>query len=191
MKDKVNHMTQETFHIVLQTIPDLNIRKWHNMDVQMLFQILYWCGLRPSEGIKLEKEDFDFERREITLHRTKTHKMDYVTIPLLFIDDLRQYIDIKPNGRIFPDLTYMTMYYWIIRLGEKLKIPAWTINESESGEKTKGHIFRKSIGKDMVMGIHGKKVSGYVVSKHLRHGDERTTFKHYLKVDIEQVKDEW
>lgn len=191
MKDKVNHMTQDTFHLVLQSIPDLKIRKWNDMDVKMLFQILYWCGLRPSEGIKLEKSDFDFDRREVLLRRTKTQKMDYAIIPRLFIDDLRQYIELKPEGRLLPDLIYQTMYYWIIRLGEMLKIPSWTISKEESGEMTKGHIFRKSIGKDMVMGIHGKKVSGYVVSKLLRHGDERTTFKHYLKVDIEQVKEEW
>jgi hypothetical protein len=43
-------MNQEDFTRVLETIPDLKIRKWSNNDVRFLFKIMYWSALRPMEA---------------------------------------------------------------------------------------------------------------------------------------------
>lgn len=192
MHDKVNYISPEKFQIIHDTIPLLHIRKWSNEDIQMLFKILYWCALRPTEGIMLSKEDFNLDDREVFLGKTKTTKNDNAPIPKLFINELAFYLDLKDNGRLFDGLTYNTMYRWIIRLGVMLNIKAWITLESESGEKTKGHIFRKSVGKDMYNGDFGEKAKSVtIISKQMRHKKPSTTFDHYLKLDIEAVKEAW
>ena len=192
MQDKVNYISPETFDKILEYIPNLHIRKWLDDDVRMLFKILYWCALRPIEGIELEKEDFNLEDREVNLGKTKTTKYDNAPIPQIFINELASYLDLKDEGRLFPNLTYVTMYHWIVRIGKALDIPAWITPESISGEKTKGHIFRKSVGKDMLNGDFGEKAKEIpIISKQLRHKKPSTTMNSYLKADIEAVKEAW
>ena len=67
MKSTNNYMNPEEFQRVLDHIPQLNIRKWLDEDIQWLFKICYHCALRMGEAVKLEKKDFDIERREIDL----------------------------------------------------------------------------------------------------------------------------
>jgi len=181
-----NYMNPEQFKIVLDAIPKLKIRKWFDYDVVMLFKIQYECALRPIEGIKLSKEDFNIKDRIIYLGKTKTSKGDKVVIPKNFTYELENYLVEKDNGRLFKDLTYNTYFRWIIRLGEILNIKAWTTPESESGEKTKGHIFRKSKGKDLLKEIGLNELD--IISKHLRHSKPSITFDSYLKASTEAVK---
>lgn len=191
LRAKVNYIDPETFEIIVSNIPRLNIRKWTNVDVEFLFRVTYWCGLRMSEAVKLKKEDFDLMRCEVYLGKTKKAKNDYAPIPEPFIPQLNQFLAMKEVGRLWPKLTARHVrQQWVNKLGEMLNIPAWTTSQQESGEKTKTHIFRKSIGKDMLYGTHGKKAPLNVVQKQLRHSDISTTSK-YLQVGIEDVKDWW
>jgi integrase len=179
---------------VLETIPELKIRKWLDNDVKMLFKITYWCALRPTEAIKVKKEDFNLSRRELYLGKTKTVKRgDSTIIPLEFIPELSVYLQGKEEGRLFPGLTYGTMYWWMKRLGKMLKIPAWITPQDKTGEKTLGHIFRKSVGKDMYNGDLGDELKGDVitVSNLMRHSDVGMTMNHYLKLHKEAVKKKW
>ena len=195
MKSTVNYMNPEQFEEVLKAIPDLYLRKWKDSDIRMLFKILYWCGLRINEGIKLTKEDFDFERMEVFLGKTKTHKGDRAVILTAFAPELMEWMATKDEGPLFPGLTYNTMIRWVYKLGKQLNITAWTTRRSESGEMTKSHIFRKSIGKDLLYGTHtgGNKAPISVISKHLRHtgkkGANINTTTEYLKVSGKDVKD--
>lgn len=191
MKDTNNYLSQETLSKVLSAIPSLKIRKWNDEDIQMLFKIWYWMALRPSEGITLSKEDFDLENRDVYLGKTKTKLNDKAPIPMLFIPELTIWLNTKPSGLLFPGLTYDTAYRWFVRLGKMLNIPAWTTPQDKTGEKTKGHIFRKSLGKDMLQGTHGKKFEIPIISKQLRHAKPSITVDHYLKASIEAVKNEW
>jgi len=191
MKDKANYMNPETFNRVLETIPALRIRKWIDNDVKMLFKILYWAALRPSEGIRLSREDFDLSERKIYLGKTKTRKEDEAPIPQRFVKELGGYLQTKEPGRLLPGLTYDTFYPWLKRLGKILDIPAWVKPQSVTGEKTVGHIFRKTIGKDMLQGTFGEKFEIPIVSKQLRHSKPSITMDHYLKQTIEAVLEAW
>jgi len=188
-------MNQEDFAKVIDQIPRLSIRKWYDEDIQMLFHILYFCALRPNEGIRLRKEDFDLESRRLSLGRTKTKLNDVAPIPRKFVPKLANYLEFKEEGRLFDSLTYNTFYPWLKKLGIWCDIPAWTTPQSETGEKTVGHIFRKSIGKDMLKGVHlsknGTKFSIPTISKQLRHSKPSITIDSYLKETIETVLDEW
>ena len=188
-------MNQEDFTRVLETIPDLKIRKWKNNDVRFLFKIMYWSALRPMEAIRLEKKDFNFENRVIHLGHTKTRENDQALIPRVFHQELAAWVNTKESGRVFPELKYITFYVWLKRLGKILDIEAWTTPQSETGEKTVGHIFRKSIGKDMMDGvqtnIEGKPFEIHTISKHLRHAKPSITQDHYLKSSLQRVKEQF
>ena len=82
--------------------------------------------------------------------------------------------------------------YNIINAEEKIKIYADEISVDEIGEKVITHLFRKSIGKEMLNGTHGEKASAIpVISKHLRHSKPSMTVDHYLKASLESVKEAW
>lgn len=192
MESKYNYLNPQDLARCITAIPLLHIRKWLDSDIMMLFKIMYWCALRPSEGIYLSKEDFHLDSNEVKLGKTKTSAIDYAPIPRPFIPELKAYLDTKENGRLFPDLKYITFYLWTRRLGVLLNIEAWTTKQSESKEKTKGHIFRKSIGKDMLFGVHGKALQDIsIISKQLRHKKPSMTIDHYLNSSIEAVKEAW
>ena len=181
-----NYINPDLFKVILKAIPQLKIRKWSDYDIQFLFKILYECALRPIEGIKLSKEDFNIQDRIIYLGKTKTTKGDKAVIPQKFIAEAKFFIDSKEDGRLFPGLNYAAFIKWIKRLGKDLEIKAWTTPQSETGEKTKGHIFRKSKGKDLLKEIGLNELD--IISKHLRHKKPSITFDSYLKASTEAVK---
>lgn len=192
MESKVNYISPDTMQQIYEQVPALGIRKWKDEDITMLFKILYFCALRPSEGIFLKKESFNLNDREIYLGKTKTKKNDKAPIPRIFVDDLKLFLITKENGRLFPDLKYNTFYKWLKKIGNALDIEAWQTNEVVSGEKTVGHIFRKSIGKDMLSGLYGEKAKEIpIISKQLRHSKPSMTVDYYLKSSIEAVKEAW
>ena len=190
-----NYMNQDDFKRVVQTIPELKIRKWDDTDVKYLFKILYYCALRPIEGIKLSKVDFNINDRYVYLGKTKTESNAKAIIPSIFCTELEIYLHNKDSGRLFPKLTYDTFYRWLKKLGEICEIEAWTTPQNETREKTVGHIFRKSIGKDMVYGNildkNGRKFEIPIISAHLRHKKPSITIDHYLKASQEQVRTSW
>jgi len=188
---KYNYMSPQELEQVIGEIPSLSIRKWKDKDVEYLFRNMYWMALRPMEGINLSKEDFHLDDGEVFLGKTKTVKFDKASIPVPYIPQLRAYLATKDEGRLVPGLTYMPFYMWLKKLGKMCNIEAWTSMQKDTGEKTVGHIFRKSLGKDMRDGTHGKKFNYDVISKQLRHSDPVITMKYYLKASTDEVKEAW
>lgn len=187
MRASYNYIPPELFDNIVQSVPALRIRKWKDEDIQMLFKITYWCGLRINETIKRKAEDFDLELRYVYLGITKTKKQDRGTIPEKFVPELSQWLQGR-TGPLFPGLNYYIVYHWCGKLGKLLQIEAWLEPQSVTGEKTKTHIFRKSVGKDMIYGtIDGVKQPLNIVQKKLRHTTLDMT-SNYLKVGAEDVK---
>lgn len=192
MRPTNNYMSPEQFSKVLDAIPRLHIRKWPDYDVKMLFLICYWCALRIGEALRLNAESFDLESRKLYLGKTKEYKNDYTWVPSIFIPDLQAWLVAK-QGPLFPNLTYNTVIRWIQRLGKELDIEAWTTPQDITGEKTKTHIFRKSIAKDQLTGTYGRKAELPTISQTLRHKGKNpmaSTIK-YIKADSESVNNFW
>lgn len=186
METTPNYLSQVDFDRVLDAIPSLNIRKWEDEDIQYLMKILYHLALRPIEGIMLKKSDFDIKNRRCHLGKTKTQKHSSAVIPRVFVDELAMYLDFKDPGRLFPELTYHTFWVWVTKLGEQLEIEPWQNgNRLKTHENTKGHIFRKSWGKDMLE----KGVTINIISTHLRHSKIAMTYDYYLKTNEKAVMD--
>lgn len=178
------------FKEIIESIPTLQIRKWQDLDVEFLFKISYWCGLRMKEACKLTKEDFDLYEKEVYLGTTKGKKNQSAVIPINFIPELRSYLDKKQKDRLMPNCNPQIVRIWCRKLGVLLDIPAWTTPQSETGEKTLTHIFRKSIGKDMLYGTYGKVAPLNIVQRQLRHSSIETTNR-YLQLHSEDVKLYW
>lgn len=190
MQSKNNYINPETFQKIIDYIPNLEFRKWNAKDVQFLFKISYWCGLRMSESCRIKKEDIDIESGELYLGLTKKKKNSIAIIPPIFKEELYNYIKEKPDGLLLPQINPQIVRVWIRKIGKDLNILAWTTSQFETGEKTQTHIFRKSIGKDLLMGTHGKQAPLNIIQKTLRHSSLDTT-SNYLKVDANAVKEFW
>jgi len=186
MKNQKNYINPDEFQTILNSISDLHIRKWKDSQVQMLFKISYFCALRISETIKLRKEDFDIETSLVWLGKTKTEKGASATIPEFFRYELKVYLDLQEESELFSGMNRFIVWKWTKRLGEILDITAWTTPQSESFEKTKTHIFRKSYLKDMYHGLFGESVPLNVIMKKARHTDMKTT-SDYLRVNNDVV----
>jgi integrase len=192
LRARSNYIPYDLMLKMFEAVPQLKIRKWQDIDVIMMFKIAYWCELRPNEYIGRKVEDFDIERSEVYLGKTKTGKEEYAVIPPPFRQELVGYLRGR-TGILLPGLTYNTVYYWLIRLGKMLDLPALTTSQAETGEKTKGHIFRKSLPKDLIFGVHGRKAPLNVISKGLRHKGKNalSSTQEYLKLSNEDVKAWW
>lgn len=191
MKPSMNYMPPEQFALVLTAIPRLMIRKWSIEQVQMLFKIAYWCALRITECVRLKAEDFDLEFRRVSLGRTKTEKGARATIPESFVSELVVFLEGK-SGELFPGMNRFVVYDWTKKLGVMLDIMAWKTPQSESGEKTKTHIFRKSVGKDMLYGtVDGVRQPINIVQKKLRHSNPNMTALYLKAVDEDVASVGW
>lgn len=60
---------------------------------KIIAQLLYGCGLRISEALRLRVMDFDFDQRQIVIHNSKGKKSRLVPLPESLVEDLRQLIN--------------------------------------------------------------------------------------------------
>ena len=194
MEAQYNYMSPTQLEEVISAIPELKIRKWKIIDVEYLFRNSYWLALRANEAMRLKKEDFNITRKQVFLGKTKTNSFDFASIPDPYIPEIMKYLEQKKPGLLMGKniLGYDTYYLWLKRLGKICDVEAWT---DPSNEKTITHIFRKSLGKDMLYGVlksrTGNKFEIPIISQQLRHANVSTIMNHYLKAGIEQVKEAW
>ena len=62
---------------------------------QIIAKLLYGCGLRISEALRLRVKDFDFENRIIVIHNGKGKKTRQVPLPDSIKDVLKQLIEAR------------------------------------------------------------------------------------------------
>lgn len=188
LKENVNYLPNEKFDLILLYVTNnLKSKKLKSIDIQMIFKIAYHAGLRINEVLKLSKSSFNFDLLQINLGKTKTKTHDLATFPNSFSLELQDYLFndrslILKSDLLFP-ISRQTVYTWIMQIGLALQIPAWTTPQTESGEKTKTHLFRKSIAKNMLY----KKAPLNVIMNKLRHTNLATT-SDYLKLNLSDVQ---
>ena len=86
----------------------------------MVFEVLYWLGVRSGEALALTPADFDLDASKVSISRTY-HRIDgedvftppktrksarTIAVPRFLVDELKDYLianpGIKPNDRLFP-----------------------------------------------------------------------------------------
>jgi len=188
LSENVNYLPHEKYNEILDYVKEhLTTRKLDSIDIQMIFKISYHAGLRINEVLKLSKSSFDFNLLQINLGKTKTKSHDKASFPNSFSFELQEYFagersNLSKTDLLFP-ISRQTIYFWLMEIGKALQITAWTTPQKESGEKTKTHIFRKSIGKDMLY----KKAPLNIIMNKLRHTNLATTSQ-YLKLNLSDVQ---
>lgn len=184
-------MTPEEFNNFLSAISEINTRLAEPQDLVFFFKIMYWCGLRIREALKIKAEDIDLEKRIIYLGTTKTRKNDIATIPVIFLKELALWLYDKPDGLLWPDLNYHIVYHWLKQIGNQKGIKAFTTPQSETGEKTMTHIFRKSIAKALLYGEYGQKQPVSLIMQKLRHENIETTTKYLRMQSLDVINAGW
>src|SRR3990167_772092 len=92
LSENVNYMPPEKFQEVLKYVRDnIKTRKLDSIDIEFIFKIAYFAGLRVNEVLKLRKMDFDFSRLEINLGKTKTESHGFASFPKSFSVELQEY----------------------------------------------------------------------------------------------------
>ena len=71
----------------------INITK--NPKHKLLIQLMYGCGLRVSEAVKIKIQDIDLDRKVLTVRSGKGNKDRQLPIPKSLIDDLRNSITLR------------------------------------------------------------------------------------------------
>ena len=95
---------------------------------KMVFELLFWTGIREGELLALTLNDFDFEARKVHITKTfvtlngeeliqppKTPKSNrFVPVPQFVLDDLKAYVnmlyDYEPDERLFPYTKYFIAF---------------------------------------------------------------------------------
>jgi len=162
---RYNYISPQELQSMIDYIPELMLRKYRVIDVEYLYRISYWCGLRITECCKLKTADFDLASKIVFLGKTKTKKHDKAQIPDPFLPALKKYLARHKPGFLIPGCNRFIVHQWLTKTGEALQIKALTTPQEVTGEKTKCHIFRKSIGKDMLAGTWGVKADLPLVQK--------------------------
>lgn len=68
-----------------------------NTKHRILLEIIYGCGLRVSEAVKLKKTQINFDEGLLTVREGKGRKDRYVTLPSSIKDRLRAYFDARSD----------------------------------------------------------------------------------------------
>lgn len=185
MKAKSNYMPLSEFRTLIDEVPQIIESRILNSDeIQMLFKVTYHLGLRISETINLEAKDFDLEDLEVGLGKTKEAINDFASIPPEFKNELKTYLKNHSwrEGKLWP-IGRITVYLWLKKLGKILDINCLNAKQSETGEKTITHAFRKSKAKHMLF----SKAPINIIQGKLRHKDSNTTMR-YLRLNLADVK---
>jgi len=68
------------------------LEKIHNEQFLLMTKLLYGCGMRLMECVRLRVQDIDFEYKKIVIRQAKGNKDRVVPIPVLVFDELQNQI---------------------------------------------------------------------------------------------------
>ncbi len=150
--------------------------------MQLFFKILYYCALRVSEVINLEKDDINLERNILRVRRAKTGKNQKTSIPKPLVYALEELLKLCPN-KLF-DITRQTVWTYGKKAGKLAGLNIFEDQEKREIEGVWTHLFRKSYAKMM----YEAGASVVLIDVKLRHSHKSpsmadSTFT-YIKPDI-------
>ena len=90
---------EELFHLfqAIDTIPPNRVIRDRGIIVPALFRMMYCCGMRPSEPLRLRMEDIDLNSGDVYIRNSKKNKDRHI----IMSEDMRQ-LCVKYNGLAGP-----------------------------------------------------------------------------------------
>lgn len=189
-----NYMDEDRFQKFLFWLvrlePFINLEHRYPMDANHfvgLFKILYDCGLRISEALKLTKKDFDLQHRILRIHDAKTGKgkVQKTTILPHDIPWLQKLLTDKKDDEIIFPTTRMTVWKYGRNAGRLAGLDIFESQHERDISNVWTHLFRKSCAKRM-----RKMGAGLELCQiKLRHSFQYS-IDHYVNPDINALL-EW
>lgn len=134
------------YNTIAYTYPDLSFanREARHYHLKLIFALYYGCGLRFSEGYKLELSNIDFDRRTIFVRQGKYYKDRVVPMSSGVYRDLQDYVY---NFRSRFKLTHNRLFVFEKKLLHKSLKHLQDVCEDESIQQKRLylHILRHSI----------------------------------------------
>lgn len=188
---ETNYLTPSDFQRFIDCIAKLEV--YHSdysshavmssFDFKLLYSITYYCALRISETINLEKRDFNIDRRILTIRQAKTGKNQKTSIPLPLIKLLATRWD-SLNEKLF-DVSRQSVWHYGKQIGKLAGLNVFESQEKREIEGVWTHLFRKSYAKWMLeVGASIPLIQ--VKLRHKGHKDLGSTFT-YIKPDINKL----
>src|SRR3990167_2011206 len=187
---QTNYLDPESFDKFIEAIPRLEVYhssySWHATlppsRMQLLFKVIYYCALRISEALSLEKGDFDLERRILRIKRAKTGKNQKTSIPMPLLQELHAQFAMLPD-KIF-DTSRQSAWEYGKKAGHLAGLNIFEDQDKREIEGVWTHLFRKSYAK--MMYLAGANIA--LIDVKLRHTHKNpnmadSTFT-YIKPDI-------
>lgn len=110
---KIETFTQEQiktlYNNIENTYPKLKFeqREANHYQLKLIFTLYYACGLRLSEGVKIQIKDIDFERKTVFVEKGKNYKDRFIPMSEGVYKGLQDYIynfrnkQKTPHNRLF------------------------------------------------------------------------------------------
>jgi len=149
-------------------------------EIQTALWIQYCHALRVSEVLGLNGLDFNFERKILTLHNTKTGKgkKQFTSIPPDLPKDVIDWIEMSGDEDVFVGLTRQLMWAYVKKAAKMAHLELGEQQDERYIEGAWTHLIRKSRAKMMIE----KGASEVMVKVKLRH--TFTVTERYTKPDI-------
>jgi len=147
---KIETFTQQEIKTLFDSIPEtyqnLNFaeRQAKQYELKLIFALLYGCGLRCSEGWKLQIQDVDFERKTVFVEQGKNYKDRIIPMSAGVYKELQEYIY---NYRHRLKLNHNRLFVCQkSTLNQKLKYLQSTCDdENIKAKRLSSHVLRHSI----------------------------------------------
>lgn len=195
-----NYLSPTDFKKMVDAIPlvtEYNIGKLHEFQakrvpkpqwLQYALWIQYCMGLRISEVLQLTAQDFNFDRKILTLHRTKTgfkkvngekvRKKQYTSIPPDLPHEVEREIRCSALTQILFPFTRQLIWSYVKKAAKMAHLELAEQQDERFIDGAWTHLIRKSRAKMMIE----KGASEVMVKVKLRH--TFTVTERYTKPDI-------
>ncbi|TWU46193.1 Tyrosine recombinase XerD [Rubripirellula tenax] len=144
-------------------------------------QLLYGCGMRISEAIRLRVKDIDFENGLIEIHQAKGGKSRLVPLPSELAEPLRRFIDSRRSLHEH-DLANGTASVWLPHALHR-KYPSahrefrWQYlfashrlsRDPRTGDRHRHHLHHETFPRHLKVAVDGAGIDKHVTSHTFRH----------------------
>ena len=192
IEETTNYIDPKSFNKFLKAIPKLEYFKdgkkppMGALQFQMLFTITYFCALRISETLNLQKRDLQLDRKICLIQHAKTGKgkPQKTTIPPPLEKQLVKYLqNYNDNNSFLFRCTRQTVWKYAKLAGKLAKLEIAEEQKERSIEGIWTHLFRKSYSKWM----QSKGASRELRMAKLRHA-HKDAHDAYDAVDLNTLK---
>ncbi len=177
-KKENQYLTKEELAVVMNAI---DITTHAGLRTRALFEVLLDTGMRITEAISLNKEDIDWEQKEVVITNAKTKDREKVYFTDRSLQWLKKYFAFRKDDLPF---VFVSGRGRLLSVTSRNYIGAHLQNLSIK-KHIKHHILRKTFATILIE--NGADITA--VQDLCRHKSPRTTLRYYAGVNKERIKE--